>query len=109
MKYFSNADAKQRVTTLAILGALLFTIIGFILGWLWMEVRYPMLKEPSFRNFTVSYNTIMDKYLNGAKSEDLINGASKGMLASLGDPYSRYLIKDQGAAYTQGYEAEFSE
>jgi carboxyl-terminal processing protease len=108
VKYFSNADAKQRVTTLAILGALLFTIIGFILGWLWMEVRYPMLKEPSFRNFTVSYNTIMDKYLNGAKSEDLINGASQGMLASLGDPYSRYLIKDQGSAYTQGYEAEFS-
>ncbi|WP_435169851.1 S41 family peptidase [Paenibacillus glycanilyticus] len=108
MKEISNEAAKQRIITFAVIGALLFTIIGFILGWLWMEVRYPMLKEPAFRNFTVSYNTIMDKYLNGAKSEDLINGASQGMLASLGDPYSRYLVKEQGSAYTQGYEGEFS-
>lgn len=108
MKQFPNEAAKQRIITLAVLGALLFTIIGFILGWIWMQVRYPMLKEPAFRNFTVSYNTIMDKYLNGAKSEDLINGASQGMLASLGDPYSRYLVKEQGSAYTQGYEGEFS-
>ncbi|GLX67658.1 S41 family peptidase [Paenibacillus glycanilyticus] len=108
MKEFSNAAAKQRIITWAVIGALLFTIIGFVLGWLWMEIRYPMLREPAFRNFTVSYNTIMSKYLNGAKSEDLINGASQGMLASLGDPYSRYLIKEQGSAYTQGYEGEFS-
>lgn len=73
-----------------------------------MGHRYPMLKEPAFQNFAVSYNTIMDKYLNGADGEDLINGASEGMVASLEDPYSRYLIEEQGDAYTQGYEGEFS-
>ncbi|GGG76794.1 S41 family peptidase [Paenibacillus radicis (ex Gao et al. 2016)] len=108
MKYFTNEVMKQRAIAIAVLGAVVFAAVGFGIGWLWMGYKYPMLREPSFRNFAVSYETIMDDYLNGAKAEDLINGASQGMVASLEDPYSRYLIKEQGNAYTQGYEGEFS-
>lgn len=108
MKIFNSDAAKQRVLTIGLMGAVVFIIIGIVIGWFWMGQRYPMLKEPSFHNFTVSYQTIMDDYLNGANPEDLINGASEGMLASLKDPYSRYLVEELGNAYTQGYEGEFS-
>ncbi|WP_341279047.1 S41 family peptidase [Paenibacillus sp. FSL H8-0537] len=108
MRYFTHAAARRRVLLIGLVGAILFMVAGFAVGWLWMGHRYPMLKEPAFQNFAVSYNTIMDKYLNGADGEDLINGASEGMVASLEDPYSRYLIEEQGDAYTQGYEGEFS-
>nr|WP_156283073.1 S41 family peptidase [Paenibacillus sp. NEAU-GSW1] len=90
------------------LGAILSIGIGFGLGYLWMGKQYPMIKEPAFRNFAISYNTIMDAYLSGAEPDELLNGASEGMVASLEDPYSRYLIKEAGDAYTQGYEGEFS-
>ncbi|SFF37872.1 carboxyl-terminal processing protease [Paenibacillus algorifonticola] len=108
MRYFTHAAARRRVLLIGLVGAILFMVAGFAVGWFWMGHRYPMLKEPAFKNFAVSYNTIMDKYLNGANGEDLINGASEGMVASLEDPYSRYLVEEQGDAYTQGYEGEFS-
>ncbi|MFF2481847.1 S41 family peptidase [Paenibacillus sp. NPDC058071] len=108
MKYFTSAAAKQRALALAALGGVLLLAAGFGLGLLWMGNKYPMLREPSFRNFTVSYETILDDYLNETKPEDLINGAATGMVSSLGDPYSKYLVKELGNAYTQGYEGEFS-
>lgn len=108
LKYFTSEAAKQRVITLCVGGGVICIAAGFLLGWLWMDYRYPMLKEPSFRNFTASYETILDDYLNDTNAEKLINGASVGMVASLEDPYSRYLVKEQGNAYTESYEGEFS-
>ncbi|QAY66727.1 S41 family peptidase [Paenibacillus protaetiae] len=100
--------ARQNRTALAVIGAAVCVIIGFILCWLLMTYKYPMLKEPAFQNFTASYHQVMNDYLDGAKAEDLINGASEGMLASLGDPYSKYMSGELGEAYTQGYKPDFS-
>ncbi|CAM4012794.1 S41 family peptidase [Paenibacillus alkaliterrae] len=106
MKNFTTAAAKQRFLTLCLLGALLCIATGFALGLLWMGNRYPMLGEPAFQQFTVSYKKIMNDYLNGAEPKNLINGAAEGMVASLEDPYSRYLVEEKGDAYTQSYEGE---
>ncbi|MCA0757446.1 peptidoglycan-binding protein [Paenibacillus sp. N4] len=106
MKTFATAAAKQRFLTLCFLGSILFLAAGFALGLLWMGYRYPMLGEPAFQQFTVSYNKIMNDYLEGAEPKQLINGAAEGMVASLDDPYSRYLPEEKGDAYTQSYEGE---
>jgi carboxyl-terminal processing protease len=106
MNDFTSAAAKQRFVTLCVMGAVLFTVIGFALGVFWMGNRYPMLTEPVFKQFTVSYNKIMKDYLNGAEASKLINGAAEGMVASLEDPYSRYLTEKKGDAYTQSYEGQ---
>lgn len=106
MNYFTSAAAKQRFLTLCVMGAVLLTAAGFVLGILWTGNRYPMLKEPTFQQFTVSYNKIMNDYLNGAEPKKLINGAVEGMVASLDDPYSRYLVEEKGNAYTQSYEGQ---
>lgn len=106
MNYFTTAAAKQRFLTFCALGAVLFTVIGFALGLLWMGFRYPMLGEPTFQQFTVSYKKIINDYLNGAEPKNLINGATEGMVASLDDPYSNYLVEEEGDAYTQSYEGQ---
>ncbi|MFD1957408.1 S41 family peptidase [Paenibacillus thailandensis] len=88
-------------------GAIVCAAVGFLLCWGWMLYRYPMLKEPAFHNFAASYQTIMDKYLEGADAKKLIDGASEGMVASLGDPYSSYMAGELGEAYKDSYEGEF--
>ncbi|WP_028612122.1 S41 family peptidase [Paenibacillus harenae] len=106
MKIFASMAAKQRFLTFCMLGAVLFAAIGFALALLWTGYRYPMLGEPTFQQFTVSYNKIMNDYLDGADPKKLINGAAEGMVASLEDPYSRYLIEEEGNAYTESYQGE---
>ncbi|MBD2867714.1 S41 family peptidase [Paenibacillus arenilitoris] len=106
MKTFASPAAKQRFLMLCLLGAVLFTAIGIGLGMLWMGYRYPMVGEPTFQQFTVSYNKIMNDYLEGADPKKLLNGAAEGMVASLGDPYSRYLAEEKGNAYTESYEGQ---
>jgi len=106
MNYFTSAAAKQRFLTLCVMGAVVFTVLGFAIGYVWMGNQYPMLKESTFKQFTVSYNKIMNDYLNGAEPKKLINGAIAGMVSSLEDPYSRYLAEEKGNAYTQSYEGE---
>ncbi|WP_138752703.1 S41 family peptidase [Paenibacillus sinopodophylli] len=106
MNDFTSAAAKQRFLSFCVLGAVLFTAIGFSLGLFWMGHRYPMIKEPAFKPFTVTYNKILNDYLNGAEPKALINGAAVGMVSSLEDPYSRYLVEEKGDAYTQSYQGE---
>ncbi|OMF38717.1 peptidase S41 [Paenibacillus sp. FSL H8-0548] len=106
MNQFTSAAAKQRIIMLSVFGAILFMALGFTLGIVWMGNRYPMLSEPVFKQFTASYNKILDDYLNGAEPSKLINGAAEGMVASLEDPYSRYLSGKKGDAYTQSYEGQ---
>ncbi|WP_424767168.1 S41 family peptidase [Paenibacillus sp. sgz302251] len=106
MKIFTTEAAKQRFLSLCVLGAILFMAIGFTIGVMWTGNRYPMLGEPAFQQFTMSYNKIMNDYLNGAEPKELLNGATVGMVASLEDPYSRYLVEEQGDAYTQSYEGQ---
>jgi carboxyl-terminal processing protease len=82
-------------------------VIGFFGGRLYIENKYPMLKNPAFSNLNLTYNEIMQDYLDGAKGSDLIHGAAAGMTASLKDPYSVYLTGAEGEDYVQHYDDHF--
>lgn len=98
---------KQKSTLFYTAGALLCIVIGFGIGVMWMGMRYPMLQEPTFKQFAFAYTKILNDYLDGAEPKQLINGAAEGMVASLGDPYSSYMSGEKGEAYTQSYEGQF--
>jgi carboxyl-terminal processing protease len=106
MSSFKTEAAQRRYAALSLLGAVVCVALGFAFGYLWLNSRYPMLKEPVFQQFNASYKKINNDYLNGAKASDLLNGAAEGMVASLDDPYSRYYAEEKGDAYTQSYEGE---
>lgn len=106
MKIFASQIARQRFAVICLLGAVLAGGAGFAGGVLWVKERNPILKEATFTNLSASYNEIMREYLNGAEPKALIDGATEGMVKSLNDKYSKYLIGDSGEAYVQNYESE---
>ncbi|GFN32114.1 S41 family peptidase [Paenibacillus xylaniclasticus] len=106
MKIFASQLARQRFIVFSLLGVLASGAIGFFIGVTWLKERHPIMKEPTFHNLSASYNEIMSNYLNGAEPKALIDGAAEGMVQSLEDKYSRYMIGESGEAYVQNYESE---
>ncbi len=79
----------------------------FFSGWLVgqrsvQQPGTPVASEQAFQPFWDSYDTIIKRFaLGGETQQSLIDGAIKGMVDSLGDPYSAYLTPDQ---YSQGLQ-----
>ncbi len=76
---------------------------GFLVGQRSAEQPgTPVASEQAFQPFWDSYDTILKRFaLGGETQQSLIDGAIKGMVDSLGDPYSAYLTPDQ---YRQGLQ-----
>jgi carboxyl-terminal processing protease len=62
----------------------------------------PVTAQQSFQPFWDTYDTIIKRFAGGnVDREAMIRGAIKGMVDSLGDPYSAYLTPDE---YRQGLQ-----
>ena len=62
----------------------------------------------AFRPFWDTYQTIRDRYAGGDVSRDaIVQGAIRGMIDALDDPYSQYLTSDQYRSSLQGISGEF--
>ncbi len=55
-----------------------------------------------------AYQTIKSSYLHKVNDDRLIDGAIKGMIESLGDPYSAYMSPKQALQFQQGLESSFT-
>ncbi len=72
------------------------------------EPGTPASDEAAFQPFWDTYHTIGDRYAGGAVDRNaLIQGAIKGMIDSLGDPYSAYLSADDYRQTLQGISGQF--
>ena len=76
---------------------------GFLVGQRSVEQPgTPAAAEQAFQPFWDSYDAIIKRFaLGGETQQSLIDGAIKGMVDSLGDPYSAYLTPDE---YSQGLQ-----
>ncbi|HET7029629.1 MAG TPA: S41 family peptidase [Candidatus Limnocylindrales bacterium] len=94
------AIATILVSVLA--GGALF-LSGFFIGQKVVTQPGPAVASTqSFQPFWDTYSTILQRYAGGTIDQQaLIRGAIKGMVDSLGDPYSAYLTPDQ---YQQGLQ-----
>jgi carboxyl-terminal processing protease len=62
----------------------------------------------AFRPFWDTYHTIRDRYAGGDVSrEAIVQGAIRGMINSLEDPYSQYLTSNEYRSSLQGISGEF--
>jgi carboxyl-terminal processing protease len=94
--------ALAMVVVSVLAGSALF-VSGFLVGQRSIaQPGTPVASEQAFQPFWDSYDAIMKRFaLGGETQQSLIDGAIKGMVDSLGDPYSAYLSPDQ---YNQGLQ-----
>ena len=72
------------------------------------EPSTPISEADAFRPFWDTYHTITDTYAGGeVDRETLIQGAIKGMVGALGDPYSSYLTAQEYRSSLQGISGQF--
>ena len=100
------AIAVALVTVLA--GGALF-MAGFSLGRHDLsQPGTPASDEKAFVPFWDTYDTIINRYAGGPVDKTkLIEGAIKGMIAALDDPYSSYLTSEEFQATLQGISGQF--
>ena len=72
------------------------------------EPGTPTSADEAFRPFWDTYHTITERYAGGDVQRDaLIQGAIRGMISSLDDPYSSYLTSDEYRQTLQGISGQF--
>ena len=104
----SSSSARGPILALAMVvvsilaGGALF-VSGFLVGQRSIEQPgTPAAAEQAFQPFWDSYDAIVKRFaLGGETQQSLIDGAIKGMVDSLGDPYSAYLTPEE---YSQGLQ-----
>ncbi len=73
-----------------------------------VEPGTPVAEAGSFVPFWDTYHTITDRYAGGpVDREALVQGAIKGMIGALNDPFSAYLTSDEYRQSLQGISGEF--
>ncbi len=110
------AGPRRRISTLSIAIAIVAVLTGgalFMSGYT-MGIRATeqpgtaVSDEQAFEPFWDTYHTVTDRYAGGDVDRDaLIQGAIKGMIDALGDPYSAYLTSQEYRDSLQGISGQF--
>ncbi len=100
---------SMAIALIAILAGSGLFLSGYTLGQRTAsEPATPISEADAFRPFWDTYHTITDTYAGGeVDREALIQGAIKGMVGALGDPYSSYLTAQQYRESLQGISGQF--
>jgi carboxyl-terminal processing protease len=97
------------VALVAVLGGSVLFLSGYSLGVRRaIDPGTPASAAEQFQPFWDTYHTITQRYAGGDYDrEALVQGAIRGMIASLGDPYSAYLTSDDYRKSLQGISGQF--
>jgi carboxyl-terminal processing protease len=72
------------------------------------EPGTPVSEDAAFQPFWDAYHTINERYAGGEVDRSgLIQGAIRGMIDALGDPYSSYLTSEEYRRSLQGISGQF--
>jgi carboxyl-terminal processing protease len=101
----------ERIPT-SILVAIIF-VAGFVIGSQYTVIMaaqsgpaLPADVEPDFAAFYQAYNLIEDQYLDVPEVEVLVDGAIRGMVKALDDPYSNYVDPELFSLESDDYDGE---
>ena len=97
------------IALVAILAGAALFLSGYSLGrQTAVEPGTPVGEDEAFRPFWDTYHSIQDRYAGGEVDRDaLVQGAIRGMIEALGDPYSSYLTSEEYRDSLQGISGEF--
>ncbi|MDR1197116.1 MAG: S41 family peptidase [Candidatus Nomurabacteria bacterium] len=90
---------------------LVLTIIGIVVGLLfglWLGLRLDAGSSAlDYSELDEVYAALKDNYDGEIKDEDLINGAKRGMVDGLGDPYTQLFTEVEAQEFQESLEGEF--
>jgi carboxyl-terminal processing protease len=97
------------ITSIALLSGSALFLSGYSMGrQSAVEPGTPGDEGMAFQPFWDTYHTIEDRYAGGpVDREAVVQGAIRGMIDSLEDPYSSYLTSDQYRSSLQGISGQF--
>ena len=97
------------VALVAIMGGAALFMSGYSMGrQAVLEPGTPVGQDDDFRPFWDTYQTITQRYAGGEVDRPaIIQGAIRGMIEALGDPYSSYLTSAEYRESLQGISGEF--
>ena len=97
------------VALVAVLAGTALFFAGFSLGrQSALTPGTPSSDADAFQPFWDTYSAITDRYAGGdVDRKSLVEGAIKGMIGALDDPYSQYLTSDEFRSSLQGISGQF--
>jgi carboxyl-terminal processing protease len=97
------------LVVVAILGGAALFVSGYSVGRnVGLTPGASSTEEHDFKAFFDTYHDIVDRYpLGPVETKTLVEGAIKGMVDSLGDPYSSYLTPEDYKASIQSISGQF--
>ena len=108
---------SRRPGALIVAGALVAVIAGttlFLAGWTLgrqaaLQPGTPVSEQAAWQPFWDTYAAVTERYAGGPVDRSaLVQGAIKGMIAALNDPFSFYMTPDEFKASLQGISGQFS-
>ncbi len=112
----SRPASTRRTGVLVVAVAIAAVLAGtslFFSGWTLgrqaaLTPGTPATEADAFQPFWDTYHAISNRYAGGSVDRKaLIEGAIKGMVGALGDPYSQYMTSDEFKASLQGIAGQF--
>jgi carboxyl-terminal processing protease len=97
------------VAVVAVLGGSALFLSGYTMGrQAAIDPGTPVSEDAAFQPFWDAYHTINERYAGGEVDRSaLIQGAIRGMINALGDPYSSYLTSEEFRQSLQGISGQF--
>ena len=97
------------IVLVALLGGGALFMSGYTMGrQSAVEPGTPVSEDDAFRPFWDTYHTITDRYAGGEVDRgEIVQGAIRGMIEALDDPYSSYLTSEEYRESLQNIGGEF--
>ena len=111
------APERRRGGALVVAGTLIAVVVGtalFLSGWTLgrqaaQQPGTPVSEQALWQPFWDTYAAITERYAGGpVDRQAVVQGAIKGMIAALNDPFSMYLTPEEFKASLQGISGQFS-
>ena len=99
------------IATFSILEVILIVLIsilfGVIVGYLINYSKNDTTKDSNLNEIVSTYNTLVNSYYGKANKDKLSDGAIKGMIESLNDPYANYMEGNVAEEFNESIEGSF--
>jgi len=107
----SSIDVESNFSLFEVIIIILISVIfGIIIGYLitYSNSNLSRVRSDTYLGEIVStYNNIVDNYYDKVDKESLTESAIKGMINSLGDPYSQYLDEESTSTFNESVDGEY--